>query len=659
MDETFMDVYAEDFSQSNEFELHKFIYDIGDLNGITSMELLDKIMILNKKDRKKVLCNDLIKEKLRIGLLTESRDNQWYYYREIVSKINPSEFLSLYDAEFLNKYFTIHQGECLYRFWASLCENDINSIVDLIIDDDSLLDNFLKVSNNFESLFQNLDYKLLLKLLYKLQDSGSSFDYDFLSSITKDNQYLLLEEQRINDNTLIKILSYFYKEVNSHFFQNNKRALYLYDKFDIPGLVGFGIKFNDNILKRKDFFELLKDRSLIVFRNNVNNIERNNNPIIIEGMVEQYYNDILSLYSHEYNMFAPYKEILDNPSLFVNWDKKVSYLFHVDIIDEITKLLRKDDNGNYYFENKDDLELFLRSETSKKMSEVIIDGLFKDNIYNVWLNIKEMLRYNNGLNVNEKILDKDKEKFYTMIINFDKLSNVDKVDLFNSLKNKNVNLMFYQDLKMVKDYAYNKIKQELFDVSNCSMKFLNKDGVCVYDMRDMNYYMLVRTQEKYREDSHYPRNCYSIISNQNTSVFGECDYNSFLYGYNTFANDMVLHMFESDSFSSGFREKSTRYVNRIMTIKEIVEASYSYSEVQLVNKKIDGKKYKYAVMKPDFIVVFDNVRDKHIEEAKRLNIPIVIIKKQLLDDKINIDFNEDIDSYVESIYNENEHRMRR
>ena len=186
-----------------------------------------------------------------------------------------------------------------------------------------------------------------------------------------------------------------------------------------------------------------------------------------------------------------------------------------------------------------------------------------------------------------------------------------------------------------------------------------KNGVSIYDARDIDYNMLVRSQAQYRDDSHYRRNCYSIISNENTSVFGENDYTSFLYGYNGFDNDMVLHMFESDSYSSGFRENSSRFVNRIMTTQELVRGSSMYSEIQIVNKKIDGKKHKYSVQKPDFIVVFDNVTIRHIEEAKRLNIPIVIIKKQKLENKIDVYFNEDVDAYVESIYSENEHRVRR
>jgi len=658
MEKTFMDIFSSDFFKFKEFNLQEFINDIGDLDKITSMELLDKISVLSIKDRESVLNNGLIKNKLRIGLLSESRSNQWYYYREILTKISASEFLSLYDADFLNKYFIIHQGEYLYRFWASLCEENFNNILSMIIDDDKMFDNFLKDSNNFESLFENIDYDLLIKLICKLQDRNSSFDYQFLMCISKENQYLLLDDGRINDDTLVHLINGFYNEVKSYFFQNDKRALYLYDRFNIPNLAKTCIKFSDDIIKKKEFFELLKDRSLIIFRNNINNIEKNNNPSIIEERVKKYYEDILSFYSSDYDMFTCYREVLENPSQIVNWDKNVSYLFDFDILDKLTSLLRRDDAGNYYFLDKDELVRFLKDETSKKMSEVIIDAIFQDNIYNVWLNVKEMLRYNSGLASNEKILDNDKVYFYKSVMNFDNLSNINKLLFYDSFKDKNTSLMFYQDLRNVKDYAYDKIKEELFNFNMIDSKTTN-NGVTIYDARDINYNMLVRTQAQYRDTSHYPRNCYSIISNQNTSIFGENDYSSFLYGYNGFDNDMVLHMFESDSFSSGFRDNSSRFVNRIMTTKELVQASYSYSEIQLVNKKIDGKKHNYIVQKPDFIVVFDNFRDMHIEEAKRLCIPIVIIKKQKLENKLDIGFNEDIDSYVESRYSENEHRVRR
>ena len=107
MYKTFMDIFSDEFFKPKEFDLDKFINDVGDFDKITSMKLLDKICLLDWKDRQVLFDNPLIKNKLKIGLLSESRDNQWYYYREILRKISVKEFLSVYDAEFLDEYFNI------------------------------------------------------------------------------------------------------------------------------------------------------------------------------------------------------------------------------------------------------------------------------------------------------------------------------------------------------------------------------------------------------------------------------------------------------------------------------------------------------------------------------------------------------------------------
>ena len=101
----------------------------------------------------------------------------------------------------------------------------------------------------------------------------------------------------------------------------------------------------------------------------------------------------------------------------------------------------------------------LKDETNKRISEVVIDALFRDNIYNVWLNIKEILRYNEGLSDSEKVLDETKVNFYKMILNFDNVTSTDKINLYNRMKNQHVNLEFYNDLRMVKDSYLMKISE--------------------------------------------------------------------------------------------------------------------------------------------------------------------------------------------------------
>ena len=656
----FMDFVDEECTKSL-FDVNSFITGLGDLNYLFAFDILDKMNDLKTEDRKQVLANEKIRNKLRYSLLFESKDNQWYYYRKVLEVITPSEFLSLYNCEYLSNYFisSIYKEE-KYKFYAALCEKDINDVVRYVLNDKELYEDFFKYDDGVNNPFDKLEYDLFKEVILKMQNEEYALVSYFLKSIKEEYQYNILNEPMINEDTLAFLLSSFNNSVNSHFFENDLRAVYLYDRFDINRLVKNGVKFNDNILCKNEFFEFLKNESFIVFRNNINIIEKNNNPLLIEEHLGKYYDEILNCYDRANGLFDVYQLVLDNPGS----TSSKSYIFDEDIACRINHHLRKDNSGNLYYYDIDDLIRFLKDETSRKISEVVVDALFRDNIYNVWLNIKEMLRYNNLLDEGSKILDNDKCRFYETILDFDNIDNDIKIELYNNLKDKNFSLEFYSDLRKIKDISYDRIKDNLFNFTLHSdyvdKESTDKFGVTVYDLRDKEYTMLVRTQDDFREIGHYKRGCYSIISNENNQVFGEYDYSSFLYGYNSFENDRILHMFERDSYSSNFRDEPSRFVNRIMTSDQLVKASDSYSEVQIVNIKSD-KKYRWYAKRPDFIVVFNMVGDKHVKESKRLGIPIVVISKKKLDKKdvIDVNYDIDVDAYVKDIVGEREHRIRR
>ena len=93
-------------------------------------------------------------------------------------------------------------------------------------------------------------------------------------------------------------------------------------------------------------------------------------------------------------------------------------------------------------------------------------------------------------------------------------------------------------------------------------------------------------------------------------------------------------------------------IKRIMTSKELVNGSNWYSEIELVNLQNENKEYN--IKKPDFIVVYDEIRDKDIMESKRLNIPIVIIKMTRLknENKVDTGFDNERDKYIDDSYSE-------
>ena len=479
---------------------------------------------------------------------------------------------------------------------------------------------------------------------------------NFLSLINKDNQKALLGEN-FSDDIILKLIGYFNIDTLSYFFLNDRRSIDLFEKIpNINGYINSGVKFNDSILSSQRFFNRLKSSSFVIFRKNINTVETYNNPIMIEQKLKKYYDELISSYDSEEDMFGEYWGVLNNPSLLYNYYDKDTFIFSYDIVLLFEKYLSCDDDDNLYFKDRDALIQILKMETSKKISEVVIDALFSDNIYNVGINIREMIRYNNKLDKNDEALDDDRVAFYKMILDFDNISSKDKIKLFNEFKDRNFSLTFYDDLRKLKDASYDMIKNDLLDLSKYSDKVSSIDcertQCLVYDLRDSKYTMLVRSKFPHKDKSNKRRNCYSIISDENNNTFDQGEDNDkIIYGYNSFLNDRVIHMLEQDAFSSDAYNDNkdvSNYVNRIVSKDELVLGSDCYSEVELVN--IQDENGKYINQKPDFIVVYDNIRDIDIIESKRLNIPIVIIRKNILDknERIDMEFDREKDRYVNS-----------
>lgn len=651
---------------------------------MSCLEIVNVLKYKSDKEKTAILSIPVIKDKLKKELLKEAAmGNAYYNFRNIINvislnyifdnfdyddiheafkKLSYKDF-SNYDSIDDNISFEINNSEIRnsneYKFFVVLCENDINNTILWILQNDNLFKEFFMKVDNFYSMFCDLDYDLIVKIIYKLDEYRDYFHdkgYDFLSLINKDNQKALLGEN-FSDDIILKLIGYFNIDTLSYFFLNDRRSIDLFEKIpNINGYINSGVKFNDSILSSQRFFNRIKSSSFVIFRKNINTVETYNNPIIIEQKLKKYYDELISSYDNEEDMFGEYWGVLNNPSLLYNYYDKDTFIFSYDIVLLFEKYLSCDDDDNLYFKDRDALIQILKMETSKKISEVVIDALFSDNIYNVGINIREMIRYNNKLDKNDKALDDDRVAFYKMILSFDNISSKDKIKLFNEFKDRNFSLTFYDDLRKLKDASYDMIKNDLLDLSKYSDKVSSIDcertQCLVYDLRDSKYTMLVRSKFPHKDKSNKRRNCYSIISDENNNTFDQGEDNDkIIYGYNSFDNDMVIHMLEQDAFSSDAYNDNkdvSNYVNRIVSKDELVLGSDCYSEVELVN--IQDENGKYINQKPDFIVVYDNIRDIDITESKRLNIPIVIIRKNILDknERIDMEFDREKDRYVNS-----------
>lgn len=654
------------------------------VNNMDSLSLVNNMAFLSTSERKSVLNNSSVLNKLRSELLKDCNKGDIYRnFREILNILDLDDIFKIFDYNIINNFYkeltisdfpnykndynngnyevlgiiskkisdSVNRKKNEYKLFVCLFEKNPDKVMEWILSDNNLFREVMFLSDDMYSIFASLSYDVIVRIIYKLEEINfikENIGCNFISCLDSDNQKKLLDEA-FNDDTLIKIISYFRKDVVSYFFEYDRRSIYLYKKIPgIRGLIRSGVKFNREILIRDDFFDLLKETNFTEFRNNINSIERHNDPMIIEKKLNKYYDELIDQYDYNIGMFKEYINILNNPSILNNFND--TFVFDTNVRMLFINYRLRDENG-YTFTNKDKLIQELKEETSKKLSEIVVDALFADNIYNVWLNIKEMLRYNNNLDIEHRVIDSERSSFYEMILNFDNVSSEDKINLFNKLRDKNISTIFYDDLRRIKDYAYDKIKEDMIDLSKYNDK-INKEysakyGFNVYDLRDCEYTMLVRTLgSRYKEETINTRDCYSIISNENSNVYGD---GSIVYGYYSFDNDNIIHMLEQDSFSSNSydNENVTKYVNRIMTSKEIVNGSSWYSEIDIANSPNGTGKYKN--MRPDFVVSYDKIRDIDIEEAKRLNIPIVVIKKTFLNDKDRIysNFDSEIDAYNE------------
>lgn len=428
------------------------------------------------------------------------------------------------------------------------------------------------------------------------------------------------------------------KKILQEWINKDSRSKKLIYKLNVVKLLKLDIVIPSEITQEPEFSSYLfnsiikQTESLIDIRSYIYKIKNTDYylGIRLSSELKKYYNLIIDSYDESTGLFNDYNKFMNEGIIGNDF-----YLFPNQLKKTFASV-----------SNQSELKQKLKKETSLKLSEIVIDAIFEDNIYNVKLNIIEILRYLNS--IEEKIIDDERITFYKMILNVDSMENVEKIRLFNSLKDKKVSTLLYDDLRSLKNHSYNAIADCLTDFkTNEALKnseLSNKHGVDIYELNGEKFYMLVKSMEPISDkdslniinlenensETLVKRGCYSLIGSDDISVFS----GKITYGFNNFNPDSIISIFESDCVSrtNTFEKKDndiilnenygTFLVNRLMTPSQIVNGLNSdkqvgYSEIQIAEN-----------LKPDFIVAFDKVNDLIINESKKLNIPIVVINRR-------------------------------
>lgn len=614
--------------------------NINDLEELNIEELLDTISKIPQNKRTPILNNDIIKTKLKNYILEKCKIDIRHYTSYFKTKLTVVEILSLLDLKSIKETFNNEQYQ-EYKLFEILSNNveEANQTINYLLNNKELFIEYMSLIHCFNYKLKYFNHETFMNIIYKLYEYDSNdYLYYFINYIPLKEQQLIIDE-KLDEKILLKLYKYMKQELINYLFINDSRMEYLFYELN-PNTINKDIKIPNNILNNPKFFDMLKNESFIVFRYNINLIEKHNLPETIELNLKKYYKELLDSYVPSTGLFKQYLEIINN---------KQNYKFKTRnyIFDRTCEKIYKE-----YIKNEDiNLIKEYQKLTNYKISEIIIDALFQDNIYNVFLNIKEMLRFNSKLPLNEQVLNENKIEFYNLILKIDSISPEEKIKLYNNLKDKNINLMFYKDLRNLKDKSYEIINKSLFKIDNYTpdQVLSKKYKVPIYNMENQEYFMLVRSEDSHQKTTETKRNCYSIISNDNSITYGSGSIT--IYGYNILDIDKVLHIYEKDAYSSDIDDQSTiqkNVINRIMTPEEIVNSSTWYSEIQIINSKSFENDNVYLAKNPDYIISYNAPSYYDLAESKRLNIPIVIIKEQKLEQgkQIEIETNIDKDDIV-------------
>ena len=516
-----------------------------------------------------------------------------------------------------------------YRYIVTLSNYcDSKEIINKVASDEKYCDYFLKNIDNCYFLLEKANYDDVRKIIGNVESNKENYknlNY-FYRGIDNESKENLLKEDLSYD--LVKeIISSSNKKIQQSFISNDPRALTMCKDFNVLKMAEDGIQFPTDIMKQDYFFEKLKADNFVDFRRNINRLYRNNYSDIIQRKVDKYRENIIDSYDKAKEIFKQY-DFQTQDQIDKLYDNNKDY-----ILDSETKF-----NIVSNLKDKEKLNQYLKKRTSEKLSEVIIDSLFNDTKNNVSLNINEMLKYNDYLSENKKVLDGDKSDFYSIIKNLDNIPNDKKIEMYENLKEKNVMASFYNDISKLREISYQEISDSLFKTENnidsFSIEESEKNNVEVYDLSKKSYYLLVRVlSREYHEGTNSSQSSYSLISDKNLSVFENAT-NSLIYVYDKIDPKRIINVYQGDSYTVDDKNNLTNRVNRIATPKEIVESNSSFSEINIANEKnkdYNGtdENYKYKEMKPTGVLCIGKITKRQVDECKRLNIPLLDTGKEI------------------------------
>lgn len=510
----------------------------------------------------------------------------------------------------------------------------------------SRVNGIISCGKDISNLFDN---EVFLSLLIELDNYYFYFKEDealkFIKyCINNKNEIVVRAFNKLNENAQIYVISNcdmseFYYDLLvgsklgcSKIIVDKISSLENYKYDDLFDLFEKDMVIPNRLLSMSFINKISTIYNVKAYRSLVNELGKNNDISNIEILRRKYYDYFLDNCSDIYNNIL--SEVKSGSDISIVLNKYFNCFGGYDSF-----------FNNGFF----DIDEKLKKSLNYITSEIVVDYLFQDNAYNVFLDINELLKFSTSVD----FLSEDDKKIYSDIASLDDISVFDKKKILDNLKNKNMAHKFYDDFRLARSKMVELFNSSILNSDNI-YRYENKDlsnkyGVPVYEMNGNEFYVLVKAIEKRKDSILNPNDLYAYRDGSSFSIDGGNKLSTFLdtnmyynLAYNRIPENQLVHVFEVDSFSNYYRNKNnnlpydrngTDRINRLFTPKEIVDVSSSYNEliISQPNRMNDEFNSKLKQPVPFAIYCYDDISDHDILSSKATGLGIILVNTKKYD----------------------------
>ena len=523
------------------------------------------------------------------------------------------EIIYFLGHDYLKDIMNSSKGHDKFVAIITSCNDKVN---DILLEDDII--NYILSDKRLNNYLNYLNYKVGQAII-DFDIKYNKNHLDLLSRFQKEEQrkifseeyiYKLLQHKKL-DSSIIKDLDG--KVINKLITHKKFLDMFLDLSIDdINRLIYLhDLVIDEKLFNSKKLIDKYVSLETNIYRVYVNNLLKNN--FEFSEIVEKYRKEKVDNDIHSITDF----KLLE----FSNPDKlSQSYIyrrFNYKKASRLSTLLKN--------KELDKLDEMLKDITKEEVIVMIIDTLFKDIPYNFLKNLKTIINYslenNNYIPKNINI--------YKEILNFDKYNIESLVDFYDKYKDLDLSLEFYLDYRKAKNDSYNSLNESVIKLekensiyNSLLSKKYDRD---VYYLNGEDFKLFIHSSSSANWNTNKTISI-SMISNLNTSYYND-HYEPVVYGFSNLKIENIMHVYNADSYT--MQMNGTDKVSLITAPDNLAENTVGYNEI--LYKEYDN-------FKPDFIVCFDEIKQRDLQIAEKLNLKIVLINSKKYERNEDLEF---------------------